>query len=507
MNDVLAAADILVTDYSSAVFEFALLRRPIVYFVPDLDEYTASRAFYRPFAEYAIGPVVRDGDALAETIRSAQVDDALHDRFLEEFCGALDGWSTERIARDIVGPERPAHRRRTWIHALHLHLVSAYAARLSIAAVSTAMLVLPRRRKITMLTREHNRIPLDFSLLSKAIAGQDPTVEVKVIARMVPPGIVAKLAYGGHLLVETYHVATSRVLMVDGYSVVASAAHHDDDLTIVQMWHALGALKKFGRSILGHAEGRDPRVARAMRMHENYDIVIASGEVCRGPYAEAFGVDQSKVMIAPLPRVDYLTDSGARGRQRARFFAQNPDLKGRPIALFAPTFRAHGTPPGIDPLELTRAMAAIGYATVTKLHPILPQPVNGDLHVAPGMSTQDLLLVADIFITDYSSAVFEAAVAGTPSYLLAPDLEGYVQSRDFYVDYESALGLPLARTIEELSESVRRGEATPAQMSVLRRRFVPETPGSSAVSALARIALAALPPSAASGTETRSTRG
>ncbi len=104
MNELLAAADVLVTDYSSALFEFALLCRPVVLFVPDLEEYTRSRSFYRPFEHYAIGPVVADPALLPAAIRGAEVDAARIEGFLEEFCGALDGHSSERIARDIIAP-------------------------------------------------------------------------------------------------------------------------------------------------------------------------------------------------------------------------------------------------------------------------------------------------------------------------------------------------------------------------------------------------------------------
>src|SRR5690606_9760831 len=92
--------------------------------------------------------------------------------------------------------------------------------------------------------------------------------------------------------------------------------------------------------------------------------------------------------------------------------------------------------------------------------------------IAPGISTQDLLLVADVFITDYSSAVFEAAVAEVPSYLLAPDLDEYAQRRDFYIRYPDDLGLPMASSIEELTEMVRRGEADAGMMAALQS-FIP----------------------------------
>jgi CDP-glycerol glycerophosphotransferase (TagB/SpsB family) len=102
MTELMMAADVLVTDYSSAIFEFALLRRPIVFFAPDIEEYTASRDFYRPFSRYVIGPLVTRASDLAPAIRSASVDEAVFDGFLQEFASACDGHSSERIVRELI---------------------------------------------------------------------------------------------------------------------------------------------------------------------------------------------------------------------------------------------------------------------------------------------------------------------------------------------------------------------------------------------------------------------
>jgi CDP-glycerol glycerophosphotransferase (TagB/SpsB family) len=355
---------------------------------------------------------------------------------------------------------------------LHLDVFAAYAARLALTLVSLAMRVLPRRHKVTLLTRQSSNAPSDFLLLRDAIVRADPTVKVQMIARMVPPGIIRKFGYALHLLVEMYHASTSRVLVVDGYSIIASATPRSDGLVVVQLWHALGSLKKFGLSIVGQRGGRDPRLARAMRMHAGYDIVIASAERCREPFADAFGVDVSKVVVAPLPRVDRLRDPAHRAKVRKRFDYLYPDLVGKKVALFAPTFRTEGRMAAVDPLELTRAMADAGFTMVTKLHPLVPVPTESGLRTAPGISTQDMLLVSDIFITDYSSAVFEAAVAEVPSYLIAPDLDEYAQRRDFYIAYPDDLGLPMASSLDELVEMVRDGVADAATMATVRREFI-----------------------------------
>jgi CDP-glycerol glycerophosphotransferase (TagB/SpsB family) len=488
LNDLLMAADVLITDYSSAIFEYSLLRRPIVFFCPDLAEYTAARDFYYPFEDYVTGPLVTEGDRLAEAIRTAGVGEdavAFHDRFMS----ACDGRSSERITREII------LRRRADVDTAAVapggtpeptrisgrisgQLAVAWLARTSLALVYAPLKLLPSRRKVVMISREHPTEPQDFADLRTAIRAQDPTVRVVSLVRMVPPGIPGKVRYAVHMLAQLYHVATARVLVVDTYAIVASVLHHKRSLTIVQIWHALGAFKKFGLSILGQEEGRDAHLAAAMRMHEGYDIVLASGEDCRPAYAEAFGTDPSRIRVAPLPRVDRLRDPARADEIRARIHARHPHLRDARVAVFAPTFRLDGTVT-VDAAALSAALAEQGVHTVVKLHPLMHGRFGDDVDTAEGFSTQEMLHVADLFITDYSSALYEAALVGIPSYFLVPDLDDYLASRDFYLDYRHDLPGPILHTVDDLAAAVRDGVATTADAVEFARRWV-QVPGAPA---------------------------
>ena len=89
-----------------------------------------------------------------------------------------------------------------------------------------------------------------------------------------------------------------------------------------------------------------------------------------------------------------------------------------------------------------------------------------------GFSTQEMLAIADLFITDYSSALYEAAVLDIPTYFLAPDLESYLESRDFYLDYRQDLPGPIVRTVDELASSVKAHAASPEDARRFADRWV-----------------------------------
>ena len=113
------AADVLVTDYSSTMFDFAVTGRPVVFYAYDLEDYRdAQRGFYFDFVPDAPGPVTRTTTELAEAVRD--VDGwreryaARYARFRQTFCHREDGHATDRVLAAIssrqrrAGPQRPA---------------------------------------------------------------------------------------------------------------------------------------------------------------------------------------------------------------------------------------------------------------------------------------------------------------------------------------------------------------------------------------------------------------
>lgn len=97
----------------------------------------------------------------------------------------------------------------------------------------------------------------------------------------------------------------------------------------MQIWHALGNMKKFGCATLDTPEGHSSETARLMHMHEGYDAVAVSSLNFRDDLAAGFNVDPSIVFEAPLPRVDLLRDPAFRSRQREAFLREPPEMAGQ----------------------------------------------------------------------------------------------------------------------------------------------------------------------------------
>jgi CDP-ribitol ribitolphosphotransferase len=97
-------SDVLVTDYSSAIYEFALLGRPIGFFAPDHAAYEAERGFYFDFATGVPGPVFETSEALAAWLRDGPFDTDRVRQFAAESFDVADGAATRRFVTEVVDP-------------------------------------------------------------------------------------------------------------------------------------------------------------------------------------------------------------------------------------------------------------------------------------------------------------------------------------------------------------------------------------------------------------------
>ena len=101
-SELFASADVLISDYSSLIFEYALLKKPFVLFMPDYDEYVSARGFYVDPEKFPC-EIVKDGKALAAAVKQAfgRQPDKVYEEFLRYHMGACDGHSTERILKIV----------------------------------------------------------------------------------------------------------------------------------------------------------------------------------------------------------------------------------------------------------------------------------------------------------------------------------------------------------------------------------------------------------------------
>ena len=108
VEDLYLAADVLITDYSSAMFDYAVLDRPIVIYAPDWEVYQQLRGVYFDLMAGPPGAVATTYPELVDLLRSNRYltgeASAARARFREIFCALEDGGAAERVVRRVLLP-------------------------------------------------------------------------------------------------------------------------------------------------------------------------------------------------------------------------------------------------------------------------------------------------------------------------------------------------------------------------------------------------------------------
>ncbi len=309
-------------------------------------------------------------------------------------------------------------------------------------------LFLKPKNKITFLSRQSNEKSLDFKLLQKEIAKLSPETKQVFRLKKVDSGIVNALKYAFFILGDMYHLATSEIAVCDTYSIAVSFLNQRKSLKVFQIWHSLGATKKFGLQSLGLSEGRSEAVSRAMRMHKNYTTVFAPSKATAEFYKEAFGVEDCQIEICGLPHIDIVLNGE---NCREEFIKKNPKVKGKKIIFYLPTFRSNEEKI-VD--SLNEQFENSEFALITSLHPLSTVDA-ADYGYNGEFSVFDIMKFADAVITDYSACVYEAALLCKPVYLYVPDFDDYNKNRGINVDIKKELPDCVFENVKELFVSLK----------------------------------------------------
>ncbi len=272
-------------------------------------------------------------------------------------------------------------------------------------------------------------------------------------------GFAGKLRYMLSLIRGQYHLATTPLCILDNAYLPVHVRPHRARTTVIQVWHAAGALKKFGVDVSPESRKTESRF-----LHKYYDWVVVGSDAAIAPYASALRTPESHVAPLGVARTDFFFAENEMAAERERLFGKYPALRGRKIVLYAPTFRGYGRDKHeVDALdaEALRARLPEEWALVYKIHPVLEArgvSVSGfDEVLDPGLGINGVLAATDILITDYSSSVFEYALLRRPLVLFAPDLEEYRTDPGFYLDYPGELIGEYAGSTEEVAEIIESG--------------------------------------------------
>jgi CDP-glycerol glycerophosphotransferase len=591
VNTVLPEIDVLLTDYSSIAFDFALLGRPIVFLAADLEQYAKRRGLYDPYREFSGGRHATGWDGALAALGDALDGDPVavrHSAWLRDEYVDVAGDATGRVLDEILARTRggtpPAIGERPR-PAVTVDAATGTTLRLRIAGGATAARLEGRRARVdgiltpvdggTVATFEllgarwgsdglalpsdiyrlqlatgdgwSARSTLDapaaltHDLFRAAVEARAGGVAVEISApladdergaaaqrRLEREYRRARPAPADAVFFESFYAQTvacnplgiDRALaelrpatarywsVVDGSVAVPAGAVRliegsrewwrvrasaralvvNDWLRkryrrrrhqrVLQTWHGT-MLKKLA---LDRNVGLRTRIA-VKRERDRWDALLAqnpySAEIFRSAYAM-----RGPIWQEGYPRNDVLHDPSRAAAVRAALGVA-ADAR---VVLYAPTWRDDRTEM-VDFVDLAAFAADLdrGHVVLARGHSRTlahGQDLLGEnlLDVTSYPDMADLLLVADVLVTDYSSVMFDYAGTGRPIVFFTPDLAHYsADLRGFYFDLLAEAPGPVVSTREELRAAIlAAADGQPeyaARAAAWRERFTPRDDG------------------------------
>ena len=256
-------------------------------------------------------------------------------------------------------------------------------------------------------------------------------------------------------------LATSRYVFLNDNFFPIAFMNFKDESELIQLWHAPGAFKKFGGSVLPED---DLKILK--KVSDNTDYLIVSAVEIEDYYSEAFQIDKSKIKPLGLPRADFYFENHDIDKLKEKFCKRYDIDSNKKIILYAPTFRDEEKYNNVfDYLNLEDFNNNLGeeYVLALRLHPKIKDFYKGDISsdgdyidCSDFRDEQELLLISDILISDYSSIMIEFALLEKPIVFFVYDFDSYLNNeRGFYFDFEKTVPGPIVYDSEELISVIK----------------------------------------------------
>lgn len=261
-------------------------------------------------------------------------------------------------------------------------------------------------------------------------------------------------------------ISSSKYIFLDDFYGLMTGIKIKRDQKIIQLWHGAGAFKKFGFSRIGTGDN----LKRIHSGYKKYTNVSVTSENIIECYAEAFNISTDKIKALGIPRTDLFFDSDHMNRKREKVYKTFPNIKNKKVVLIAPTYRGgelENANYDFSKIKLNEIGADLGndYVVMVKWHPALHNNIlRGKCEIETSdnitdcsdySDINDLLLVTDVLVTDYSSVIFDYFLLNKPIVYYTYDLEKYKKDRGLYFDFEKYLYGPVATTYDQLIEAIK----------------------------------------------------
>ncbi|MEN3090072.1 MAG: teichoic acid glycerol-phosphate primase TarB [Staphylococcus pseudoxylosus] len=247
-------------------------------------------------------------------------------------------------------------------------------------------------------------------------------------------------------------LSSAKVIVIDTYYLIMGGFKKKKQQTVVQTWHAAGALKNFGFTDRQVDLSNSKIVQQYKKVYDATDKYIIGGEPMADCFKESFGANEEQFLRTGLPRL--VPYARLDVEQRQHELKQQYGINGK-VAAYVPTYREHKQANReIDKQKFEAKLPE--YTLLSKLHPSIATEQQTTINL------QSLMILADVIISDYSSLAIEASILQKPTLFYVYDEADYNRTRGLNVFYEKIPEAYKAYSEDELMHKLHEKSYAPA---------------------------------------------
>lgn len=266
-------------------------------------------------------------------------------------------------------------------------------------------------------------------------------------------------------LIFIYHLATSKKVFVDNYEGFLAASNFKNGTVCIQLWHAAGAIKKFGLEDISVKTRSKSAIKRFKKVYNRFHYVVVGSDKMTDIFCKSFGLTEDRILHTGIPRTDLFFDREKGKKIKKMIFDDYPILQNKKVILYAPTFRDGQMNSDSSPLDIKKMHNAFKdeYVLIMKTHPLVKNNMKLQfpdfvIDLSHYKNINELLLITDILISDYSSIPFEYCLLEKPMIFYPYDLEEYQDTRGIWEEYHQMVAGPIVKNTEEIIDIIQKNQ-------------------------------------------------
>lgn len=188
-------------------------------------------------------------------------------------------------------------------------------------------------------------------------------------------------------------------------------------------------------------------------------------------FSEAFQVDMSHFLYTGVPQTDFYFDEELKKARLQSVAARFPSIEGKTVVLYAPTYRKDALKRMTVQFDIGQFLEKLDdeYVLLVRLHPSVHAAAKVPAHPRVILASDyphinDLLLVSDILVSDYSSIPVEFSMLGKKMIFFTYDIDRYDETQGIWNINDLFFPGPMATTSNEVIEHILNPEIDQAKI-------------------------------------------